>query len=265
MNEAGNRDRTWRTAQKEAFGKRLDWARREAGYRYSSDFIQILKARRGAVRARTYYSHKAGKRVPDDDETIDLYAEMLDVSRDFLLFGAGAEALGYFLTDDGEPINQPVELFAINPFQPAGIRYIPVLTASDIKRLLNGQVNLITFSGERVPIPQDAAAMANAFAYRIPPHDTSMTGRDGPSFTPGTWLIIDPERDVLPGDFLLAWPANMPGPVLRRLQSSHAYIADAPHFPFKLIALSPHADPITVAEPGDCVILGRLISFTQIC
>ncbi len=259
-----------RKAQTLAFGRRLTQARKglkgpdgKPLYRFTRDFIEAIKKRRPDWPIRTYYSHEAGDRVPLDDATIELYAEMLDTTSHWLLFGGDEGVNDETLKDDAATINQPNEVLDINPSKIVGVRYIPLLTASDIKKLLSGNGNLTAMSREQLPMPQNVVVSARAFYYQIPEHDASMVSATGQSFAPGTQLLIDQDRDILPGDFLLASLPDMPAPVMRRLQSAYSLAPDKPRYPFKLVALNPMAEPVTVHNRTECQVIGRVISFTQ--
>lgn len=268
---ADDRDNTWRKAQKQAFGRRLTAARKAMKgpdgkplYKRTADFIEAIKERVPDARIRSYYSHEAGDRVPQDDATIELYAEMLDTTSHWLLFGTGEDVNDETLKDDAATINQANEVLDINPSKIVAVRYIPLLTASDIKKLLFGNGNLTAMSRDQLPMPQNVAVGARAFYYQIPDHDTSMVSATGQSFAPGTLLLIDQDRDVAPGDFLLAQLADMPAPVMRRLQSAYVLSSDTPRYPFKLLALNPMAEPVIVHKQTECQVIGRVVSFTQI-
>jgi len=266
-----DRNLTWRDEQKAAFGRRLKAARKAMKgpdgkplYKTTADFISALKARQPNMQVRIYYHYEAGGRVPRDDATINLFAEMLNTSRNWLLFGSEEDVNEDSLSEDDAEVNQVIETSQTKPLKPPLLRYIPVLSASDIKTLLLGNGNLTTMSREQLPVPQHVDAGADPFYYRIPDDDTSMVGRAGHSFPPGTVLLINRERTVRPGDFLLAQLGDAPAPVMRRLQSAMPIAPSEPRYPFKLVALNPMAEPITVDADSDCEILGRVVSFTQI-
>jgi hypothetical protein len=75
--------------------------------------------------------------------------------------------------------------------------------------------------------------------------------------------MVDPDREIAPGDYLLCLPDGTKTPLPRRLQSRFPYSAAAPRYPFKLIAASPYAEAIEVESADDCQILGRIIFVGQ--
>lgn len=266
-----DRNLTWRGQQKAAFGQRVKAARKAVKqadgrplYRTTVDFINALQQRYPEMQARIYYHYEAGTRVPREDETINRIAEMLNVTRNWLLYGTEEEVNEALFNEDAAPVNQAIETSQTKSLKSLPLRYIPVLSASDIKTLLLGNGDLATMAREQLPVPQHVDAGADVFYYRIPEDDTSMVGAAGHSFPPLTLLLVDRERVARPGDFLLALPSGAPGPVMRRLQAAMPVNPAAPRYPFKLVALNPMADPIAVKAEADCQILGRVVSFTQL-
>lgn len=261
MKQTGDRNRTWRAEQKRQFGRRLEAARIRAGYRKAIHAISAMQERWPDLIGRTYYAHEGGTRVPDDDVTIERYAEFMGVTREFLLFGTGETLASADLNEPLHSVNQPSEMLHIITSQSGVSRYIPVVTASDILNLIQTG-RLSAMSGEHLPVPAAADAGARAFYYRMPYGDHSMVGTHPPIFPPGIVLMFDPDRELAPNDFLLAWMADKP--LFRRLDSAHAFFPERPIFPFSLVALNVHARPIQVVRSGICRILGRMISATQL-
>jgi SOS-response transcriptional repressor LexA len=282
------RGKTWTDGERAEFGRRLTLARKAAQdadgqpkYPFAPAAIADVKQLYD-IRTRTYYSHEAGSRFPDSGPLILIYAWLFGVQPEYLLLRAGEytrtgtdalpvaevhKRLGLIgAADVQEPprtrINQAIERLPISAFNVMDTLYIPRLTASDIRDLLTGQLDLSTFSGERLPAPKHVAAGQMSFWYQIP-LDAPMAGADGPPFSPGSHLIIDPDREIAPGDFLLCLPAGAKNPLPRRLQSRYPYSPDAPRYPFKLVAASPYAETIEVTSADDCAILGRVIFLGQ--
>jgi hypothetical protein len=279
---AVSRSKSWTDEQRLEFGVRLKWALQRVGYKRTADALVDVQ-QCASIKLRTFYAHVAGNRVPDDDGLIEIYAQLFDVPADYLLLRADAPkgpSRGRISTDEVRerldlntapkrfPVPRPVNQVTVNQLlendthkasQVTETRYISILTASDIKDLLTGARKLRAMSRERLPVPQDLAAGPNVIAYKIPVFDHSMVGAEGDSFPPGIRLIFDPDRAIAPGDYLLALPQGADSPILRRLQSAHAYLPTAPRYPFKLVAISPLAAPIFVETAEDCAILGRLI------
>lgn len=265
-----NRD-TARAQQKRAFGRRLRQQRLNMRgpdgrqlYKKISDFTNELQARAPHLEARNYYHWEAGSRIPRDDEVINLLAQMLNTTAEWLVSGPAEEVNAPPLNDNRGRINQTIEIPSIKPFKLPALRYIPVLSASEIRSLLLGNGNLTTMSREQLPAPPHTDAGADAFYYRIPEDDTSMVGGAGHSFPPGTLLLINRERPIQPGAFLLAQQADMPGPIMRQLQAPFPVVPANPRFPFRLIALNPMAQPIVCSAGESWEILGRVVSFTQL-
>lgn len=247
---AGTLIQNWRNTQKQEFGRRLKWARKNAGFKRGKNAWKELKKNWPLI-LRTYYSHEAGDRAPDDEGLIEFYAQQFSVSPDFLILKQ--QEPGYSEGVDDVPIHA-VEKPAIKSPR---IRYIPLLTTVGIKELLAGTENIST--RERVLVPERLEAGPRAFSYQIPASDNSMVGSEGAWFFPGTHLIIDPDRGIAPGDYLLAYLTDVQAVMFRRLQSSFPYVVSAPRYPFKLAALNPFAEPILIESSAICKILGRMI------
>lgn len=67
-------------------GKRLEYAREQAGYDSASAFCKAF-----GFKYQAYRSHERGNRIPEP-ETVRDYAEKLKLSRDWLMFGSGTMA-----------------------------------------------------------------------------------------------------------------------------------------------------------------------------
>lgn len=255
-----SRSKSWTKEQRQEFGRRLSWARERAGYDKASDAIKDVE-KRTAMKVRTYYSHEAGERVPDDDALIEIYAQTFSVPTDYLLLRQSEP-------ESSEParprvnlvsINQVLERNNVNASQIMEDRYISILTASDIRDLLTGAGKLRDIPRERLPPPPHVAAGPKVIAYQIPEHDDSMVGPGGSFFVPRAFVYVEPDIEISPGHYLMALLANTQTPVLRRLQSSHPYVSSAPRYPFKLVANNPMVEPLTITSADDCAILGRVI------
>jgi SOS-response transcriptional repressor LexA len=63
--------------------------------------------------------------------------------------------------------------------------------------------------GASVVRPTTSSVGPRAFWWRVPEGDTSMVCPDGDiSFPPGSVLIVDPDAEVVSGDFVLTGPTN---------------------------------------------------------
>lgn len=283
------RGKTWTDNERSEFGHRLTLARMSARspdgqpkYPFAPAAITDIKQLYNIER-RAYYSHESGSRYPNNGLLIMIYAYLFGTRAEYLLLReaeyvrTGTDALSVdevrrqiglepsaeSLEPPRRRINQAAERL---PFSTSGIMdtlYIPRLTASDIRDLLTGQLTLSTFSGDRSPVSRHVAAGPMAFSFQIPQGDSSMLGGEGPQFYPGSDIVVDPERETGPGEYLLCLPAGAQNPLARRLQSRFPYTPGAPRFPFKLVASSPFAETIEVHSAEDCAILGRIIYIGQ--
>lgn len=264
MNEYAT-SRNWRREQRVEFGKRLTWARERAGFKKTSDAIRSLKQEFGGS-WRTVYSHESGERVPDDNETLEMYCTKYEVSRDFLLFGSGPEQDEYFhsATNGSETeVNQVPDLYKIRTSQYGSVRYIPIVTASELNKILAGERALAAMSGGHLPVPKDLLAGPNSFVLQIASDDQSMVGSGPVSFPPLSHIVIDPDRDIMPLDFALVQPKGWKMPILRQLESAFPYNSEDPHYPFELHALNPKFKAITVNHSDECEVVGRLVYVAQ--
>lgn len=256
-----SRSKSWTKEQRLEFGRRLTWARDRAGYGKASLGIKAIEDRWGVVVARTYYSHEAGERVPDNDEMIEIYAQTYNVPTAYLLLRQtepeSSEVVRKYVNHAS--VNQAIEPFDVNSSQIMELRYISILTASDIRDLLTGAGKLRTMSRGSLPLPPHVAAGPKVIAYQIPDYDDSMVGPDGSLFSPRATVFVDLNAEIAPGHYLMALLANTQTPVLRRLQSPYPYVSSAPRYPFKLIAHNPMVEPLTIQSADDCRIVGRVI------
>jgi SOS-response transcriptional repressor LexA len=118
-------------------------------------------------------------------------------------------------------------------------------------------------SGDHLPVPKDLLAGPNAFSIQIPYDDDSMIG-DGPiSFPPASFVVIDPDQDVMPGKFVLAQLNGWRDPILRQYQAAYPYSRGVTRYPFELHALNPKVHPITIDSADEVRIIGRLIYVAQ--
>lgn len=240
------------------FGCRLAEARINAGFQTAVQAIHALKLIR-----RTYYSHEAGERMPSDDD-ICRYADLYGVTPTYLRYGddaaeqdrgAGRSAKNS-LVPSTVLVNQPSQLSKLSASQNYGVRPIVILSAKDIRSLSKGRGVLTFMSRETLPVPEFLAAGPDAFAYIIPPGDFSMIARNGPSFHPGTALVVDPERRIEPGDKVLVDLKDFDAPLLRIYKAVRPYI---PGTPFTLSALNEAFDDIRVDDADRVLSIARLI------
>lgn len=248
-----------------AFAARLTHARKRV-FPKTGEAIDMLKTRYG-IKRRTYFSHESGERLPKD-AAIMQYAELFQVTPEYLRYGTGAE--NFEEADEGEPtdepedealqVNQLTRQDNFNPSHNTSIRFIVLLSADDIRAISLEKGNPTEMSGARIPLPAFTQAGPQTFAYILPERDTAMVASDGPSFRPGTCLLIDPDRTIMPGDFVLADLKDYELPLLRRYKAARSY---AQGVRFTLEALNPAYETITVDSPKDCLKIGRLILTQQ--
>lgn len=253
--------KNYRASQAQRFGQRLEWARKKAGYTTRKAAIEALPES-AEIAARTYYAHERGERSPEQETTIDVYCTLFSVTRDFLLFGTGPETKEFEIAQSIESqggINQPLKEVAATSFHIEGIRYIPVVRASKIKQFLTGEGALADMSGDLLPLPRHMLAGPKSLAYEIPDDDQSMIGSGAQSFPPGAYLVIDPDQEIKPNNFLMAQLKGWKDPVIRQLQSQRPTSRNAPQFPFKLIALNERFEAIECHSADDCEIIGRVV------
>lgn len=118
-------------------------------------------------------------------------------------------------------------------------------------------------SSDQLPAPAQINAGPQAYTYQIPADDSSMVGNGHRSFHPGDFLVIDPDRVIKPGEFMLVWLPGWTEPALRQLQSSRPIDPVDPHYDFTLVALNPNFAPVKVSDPRDVEICGRLVHSSQ--
>jgi SOS-response transcriptional repressor LexA len=250
----------WRQEQAREFGRRLQWARKRAGYATRKAVIDSIPDK-WAIAARTYYSHERGERTPERDDTLQRYCIMFNVSRDFLLFGTGPEKEEFInaeATESASEINHvPNQVYEKSSLLEA-VRYIPIIRASDIQKIISGKEALAEMTKEFLPVSSSLLAGPHSFAFEITAEDNSMVGDSGYSFPPFSHVVVDPDRDIMPGKFLLV---QFPGmePTVRQLKSSRPYHPGNPAFPFILQAANPNFGPITINGNDDCTVLGRVV------
>ena len=231
------------------------------------------------VKRRTYYSHEAGERRPKMED-LERYSRTFDAPLHYFLFGDDAVIPSSTVmvyanqkkarlrpvinkdesTGSDDPINQDFEDFYLNTSHNRGVRSIVVLSAEQIRRMSTGG-GLASMSGDTIPVPSFLNAGPNSFWYRIPAHDLAMIN-DGPfSLKPGTAILVDLDRAISPNDYVLADLNHLDQPVVRQYKALTAR-GEGPGF--QLEALNPAYDPIKVADPKDCLSIGRIIFYGSI-
>lgn len=242
--------------------------------------------------ARTYHSHENGERRPQL-ERVSIYSRLFEIPIDYLLFGRDAEVYepearslakraGVPLRIDvlqgqtaprrltlvenseektninSEAVNQEPARIELNASHNPSVRFITILSASEIRKLRTGRGGPAML-GPKMPMPNFLNASPHSFVFQIPADDLSMVTQDGLSLNAGGVCVVDPERTILPGNYVLAMLKSREEPIIRRFVADGAYAADCS---FELHALNPSFKPIVDADKkGACVFIGRVVFF----
>lgn len=251
----------WRQEQAKEFGRRLQWARKRAGYSTRRAVIDAIPDKWG-IAPRTYYSHERGERTPERDDTLLRYCEMFKVSRDFLLFGTGPEKDEFLSAEDHENVEQ-INHASNQVYEKSSkfeaVRYIPIIRASNIEKIISGRGTLAKMTKEFLPVSSSLLAGPRSFGYEISSEDDSMVGEGGKSFPPRSHVVVDPDREIMPGKYVLVQFPGMEEATVRQLQSGLPYKTAAPRFPITLKALNPRFEAVTIGNADECAILGRVV------
>jgi hypothetical protein len=240
------------------FGARLKAVRKQT-FSTAVEAIDVM-AKMWGLKGRTYFSHEKGDRMPSDAE-LARYAAFFGVTPEYLRYGVDdedrvARVVVPFAAGVGS-VNQISQNFDINASRRPIARHIVILSAIEIKRLISGQADLATMSGQGVlPVPASLLVSQSAFTYEIPSYDRSMVGSGVISFHPGSALVIDPDEQVLPGHYVLANVPDLPEPIVRRYDAARPYQIGVA---FTLTALNEAYKPIDVAEAGQGSVIGRVM------
>lgn len=251
---------------RKAIGARIHRAQKRK-YRFSSDAIEELERRHGKKVKASYYSHRSGTRLPDD-VTLQMYADLFDVPIAYLRLGVGAEEIegqdAQIKEDEsersGDIINQHRREFELKSSHKHPVRLIPILSADQIKDLRTGRGDLAQMSGRTLPVPDFLNASSDSFAFFIPTDDFSMVAPNGPSYAPGACIVIDPQRQITPGDRVFAEIEGFDDPVVRKYVAARPY---APGVRFRLEAFNPSFAAIEVPDSGEVRFIARVIWAAQ--
>ncbi len=253
------------TDPRKAIGARIHRAQQRK-FRFGSDAIEELERRYGKKAKAAYYSHRRGVRLPDD-ATLRNYAELFEVTFEYLRTGAGAE----LFETDPVPINKAESagsVIQINQHRQQTdlksshihpVRFIIILSAEQI-RLIGAGGDLATMSGSTLPVPDFLSASPDSFAYFIPSHDFSMVAASGPSYGPGACVVIDPQRQIAPGDRVYADIEGFDEPVIRKFVAARPFTSG---LKFRLEAFNPAFEAIEVIDPAQIRVLARVIWVAQ--
>jgi transcriptional regulator with XRE-family HTH domain len=230
------------------FAARLKLAR-IARYPKIGDALAVLKEYAG-VKEPTYYSYENGRRTPRA-KNIGVFAHIFGVEPEWLLYGKPKK---------GSKFNQLTGDFTETPSQPVDVRCIPILSASQTIIFI-AEGNLM--STDWLPIPNRIGAGKRAFAWEIPPGDQSMNGGDNVC-TPGTYLIVDPDQDVLPEQWLLVSLKGHERLFFRIYQAALPLSALPLSETFTLFAANPFYEPIKIRSRKSYLYAGRVLSTMHI-
>jgi len=219
-------------------GKRLQQARIKSGFAKPIDAI-----RRFGWPRDSYYKRESGTRKIMPEE-LSTYAAAYGVSVIWLMHGISPQS------------NHNAQNIPIKPLNNLDRHEIPLLGSDTLGQLDNLIKGGTIVSDKKVAVPEFIKTGIRAIAYLIPDNDLSMLGERGDTFPPGTMLIIDPDKEIIPGNYILALPDNFELPVLRRYE---AIRSPSPKTPFTLSALNPAYQPIVVNSSESCRIIGRLV------
>jgi len=221
-----------------AVGDRLQKARIDRGYKTA-----ISAVKRFGWAERSYYKHESGERRIMPEE-LSRYAVAYKVSVIWLMHGISPQS------------NHNAQNIPIKSLSDLDIHEVPLLSSQSLGQLDDFIRGGTLVSDKSVVVPEFAEVGNRAIAYVIPDNDLSMLGERGDTFPPGTMLIIDPDKVITPGNYILTQPENFELPILRRYE---AISSPSKYTPFTLSALNPAYQPVVVNNPESCKIIGRLV------
>lgn len=247
-------------------GARILYAQKRK-YRFAADAIEELEARYGKKAKSAYYSHRSGTRLPDD-ATLRMYAELFEVPFEYLRLGIGAEKIEsrpVAINEDESgasvvSINHHRQDVELKTSHKHPVRFIPILSAEQIRDFCAGRGDLAAMSGRTLPVPDFLNASPESFAYFIPDNDFSMVAAAGPSYAPGACIVVDLQRQIKPGDRVYAEIEGFDDPVVRTYVAARPF---APGVPFRLEAFNPAFQAIDVSDPSQARVLARVIWAAQ--
>lgn len=248
----------------ETLGSRLK-ARRLRKFKSAAEAGRAIEQAGGPV-SRSYGWHEAGdpRRRPDLG-TLALYAQVLETSLEFLLFGdddaeATQQVIEHFhrhRNDIRPRINQETNRQPLPTSHNSTGRSIVMLTATQIRQLSDDVGALTKMSGRKIAVPDGLIISDETFWYTVPAHDVSMVDRSGPlSLHPGTICLIDLKAQILRGKCVLAQLRDFDEPVIRVFQAEQPYKGRGP---FTLVPLNGNFETVTVEDAADCPLLGRVM------
>ena len=214
-------------------------------YSRAAQAAEIIHARLGLAIC-TYYKHEKGTRKPGL-KTIKDYADIFGVDEKWLAYGGD---------EKHSKLNQLTRDSELPPFHADRVRYIPLLTdGNQINQRLADNGHRMKIS-QKLPIPLQIGAGERTFAWKIPSGDASMLccvlG-----YAPGTFVIVDPDQDVHPNQFILVKKNTPDAPwIVRRYESTKSMLYAEK---FSLTALNPRVKPEVVTREDQYVLGGVVI------
>jgi hypothetical protein len=254
-------------------------------YRRAADFADIL-ARDGVVERAAFYSHLSGTKWPDGKtlSRVREYEARLGMPVGWIHDGRGEDvedlrrALDLLKDDEGKAqirrlfpffplsrteesaVNQQLEESGADSGKISKIRHIPILPDGKIEAWLSGERALDMMAAQTIPILLDGDIGPRAFGYVVGRDDHSMASATARSFPPGTVVVIDPDRPITPGNYVLAKPKTKRIWMLRLYRAALEYDGSQP---YTLEASNPAFEAIRVADPAGWEIAGRAVKIIE--
>jgi hypothetical protein len=254
-------------------------------YKRAADFAEAL-SRDGVVERATFYSHLAGKKWPDGKtlRIVREYEDRLGMPAGWIHDGKGEniedlrQALGLTKEEngkaalrerfpffplprtDGSTVNQLSEETVPDSGKISKIRHIPILPDGKIEAWLSGERSNEAMAGKTIPILRDDDIGHRAFGYVVGRDDHSMTSATARSFPPGTVVVIDPDRAITPGNYVLVKLKSKRIWMLRLYRAALEYDGSQP---YTLEASNPAFEAIRVADPAGWEIAGRAVKIIE--
>lgn len=227
-----------RSINKGSFSERLTIAVKLLGL--STEGAAKIVEAETSISARRFASHCRGERTPmlrDIDFHAQEYGRVLRVSKQWLLSGYAASGINQLTQNVTEPSSQG-----------DGLRRMPILAPFENDKEIRPGIRNMS-----LPFPIDLEAGLNCSAWRVPEGDVSMMG-EGYNLTPGTFVIVDPDQDIMPGQIVCCKPKGFSDWIVRILKSNLPYSKSKS---FELVSPSPFFTPIKVRR-ADCTLRGRV-------
>ena len=286
--ETGNQNAGERERLK-LFGKRLALAVLLRGI---DNTILVKRMREEGVSSKaSLFNHKRGRNKPANNIVI-IYERLLDLPHGWLWrqdFSSDEldeikDALRTHASDNpllikirasipklksasngvGLPINHPIKQLELTPSKTLQILYVPILPDGEVSAWLSGGRSFEMSLIKTLPIPDMPNLGPRTWAHVIAQSDFSMTGIGDRSYPPGSILIIDPDRPIIPGDRIVIRPRDVTQWLVRKYQAAWTLPADFANAKrFMLIATNPSFEPIRITKPDAWELGGRVMASYQ--